>query len=126
MKTIKKIGMRCFISTSQMKYAFFALTILSLTLVSCQKKHSYKACCTANKTTVANNEEIIFSNCSTVDGKTYLDNSIWDLGDGTSAYWSKGNEDVTHTYSKSGQYIVTQTIGEKENDSEYKMTIIVQ
>ncbi len=106
-----------------MKHTFFILTVISLSFLSCKKPH-YKACFTADKTTVTVNETITFSNCSDFDGG-YTD-CQWSFGDGTVIH-SQGQSSVEHSYSAIGQYEVRLWIGEKEGPASETITkIIVQ
>ncbi|MCC7333221.1 MAG: PKD domain-containing protein [Flavobacteriales bacterium] len=105
-----------------MKYAIFALTIFSLTFISC-KKHRYKACFTVDKSTIAVGDTVIFTNCSDFDGG-YTD-CHWTFGDSKDAY-AKGQASITHSYSSAGQFEIRLRVGEKENSSEQTKTITVQ
>jgi PKD repeat protein len=107
------------------KQIIFTTIILLLFICGC-RKHKYEACFTINKSTAHVDDTLSFSNCSKEDGNPYLNYSIWDFGDGSSAYWSKGSELVQHNYHQAGQYTVKLTIGEKENGSEQQMIITIQ
>ncbi|MBK8329784.1 MAG: PKD domain-containing protein [Bacteroidetes bacterium] len=122
MKTVYKFAGQL-ISLDRIKlFLLFALTMLSLNFVSC-KKHRYKACLTVNKSNVAVDETVTFTNCSDFDGG-YTD-SHWTFGDGKDVY-TKGQASVTHSFSSAGQFEIRLTIGEKENSSEQTKTITVQ
>ncbi len=73
---------------------------------------------TASKTTIEIDEEIDFI-CNSTDGYTPLSYS-WDFGDGSTSTV----ENPSHSYSTGGNYIVTLTVTESDNESSSDSIII--
>jgi PKD repeat protein len=76
-----------------------------------------------DKSSIWVSDSVTLTNCSNFDdGYTEC---LWDFGDGKSEY-SKGTAIIKHQYNTPGQFEIKLTIGEKENNSEFIKTVIVQ
>ena len=107
---------------SKFKLLKSMVIILALSFWGC-KKHTYSACFNTDKSSISVGDSVILTNCSNFDGG-YTE-CLWDFGDGKSEY-SKGTAVIKHPYNTPGQFEIKLTIGEKENNSEFIKTVIVQ
>ena len=98
-----------------MKNIIYLLAAVLITLSSCQKKPV--ASISADKTEVAEDESVMFTN-TTTNGVTYN----WDFGDGTSSTI----KEPVKSWSTAGTYTVTMTASSKNGKKTDEATISIK